>query len=314
MRSLLLGLMTACSIFTGGVQAAPVQLTQLQPYYGAIDEEQAFILRFDQAINPQAILAHSYCASSAVGEQIPLRLLPKNQAQSLLNEHIYDYDDSTQSQYLVAQCAQRLAPSSSLRLYLFDENKQDLIPRAFTEDEKGLSFTVRSPLRAQLLCDKTKSTADCNPLLPLRLVFSAPVQADIAKQLQLKISADHVLVPESSASPSPYIEELVFQAPLVEMAELTWVLPADWVRLRDDAGRPLSNADFFQHPVNTAPLPPLLKFAHQGVGVLERFADAPAAANAAPALLPLAVRGGRTSFIKPSTTAVCRAVTAFTGR
>lgn len=270
-------------------QPEALLIESVQPYYGDVAEDQAFILRFNQTVNKEAILPYSYCQSSAVGEKIPLVSLEAELAQALLNEQSYSYDLDTADEYMVAQCAQRLAPGSTVRLQLFDAAEHNLVPQAFTADQTGLSFTVRSPLRAQLLCDKTKSTADCNPLRPLQLRFSAPVATHIAKELRLLLPNNTVVAPQP-VEHDAFIEQLTFAAPKVPQAELRWQLPADWQQLKDDAGRTLSNSAFFQQPIKTAALPPLLKFAHEGIGVLERFADTPA-------LLPLAIRGVEPSLL-----------------
>lgn len=274
------------AIFSVAAAATPTEglrLESVQPYYGDVAEDQAFILGFNQAVKSERVLPYSYCQSSALGEQIPLVALADQPAQALLAEQLYDYHPATADTYLVAQCAQRLAPDSSVRLQLFDAQQQQLVPQAFTADPTGLVFTVRGSLRAQLMCEKTKSTADCNPLRPLQLRFSAPVATAIAQGLRLVLPNNTVLAPQSVESDA-YIDTLTFAAPQVAQAELHWQLPTDWGQLADDAGRSLSNAGFFQQAIKTAALPPLLKFAHEGVGVLEYSADTPA-------LLPLAIRG-----------------------
>src|SRR5690606_17801428 len=83
------------------------------------------------------------------------------------------------------------------------------------------------------------------------------------------------------------INEVRFEAPFPESVVLRLSLPP---ALRDDAGRALSNASRFPLSIPTAPLPPLVKFASGTFGVIERFADAPAASGEAMAAVPLAVR------------------------
>lgn len=284
----------------GHAGAAPVELDQVQPSYGQIEEDQAFILRFNQPVDAAAILAQSYCLSSALGERIPLRAVPEKQALELLTEHSYSYISDQADRYLVGQCAQRLAPGSTVQLRLFNTKHQDLVPRAFTEDQPGLSFDVRGPLRAQLYCDKTKSGADCNPLRPIRLTFSAPVQTEQVQQLQLKTPSGEALQMTLSDEAGDFVDEVTFAAPKTELAALQWQLPAQWAELKDDADRSLSNAELFQRPVKTAALPPLLSFSNRSFGVVERFADAPPNSEAGPALLPLAVRGVEPELLSPA--------------
>lgn len=262
-------------------------LESIQAGYGDIAEDQVFILRFNQAMSAPDFLPFSYCQSSALGEQIPLVEVDASTKQMLLTEFSYEYSPEEASRFAVVTCAQRLAAGSTLRVYLNDK-QHNLVPKAFVDDQAGLAFTVRTPLRAQLLCEKTKSTADCNPLRPLRVQFSAPVTAGLAQQLQL-LTPDNQALPQLSDSvteitPDTFIDSISFQAPLLAQTQLRWQLPAQWTQLKDDAGRSLANPQFFQAPITTAPFPPLLKFTHEGIGVLERFADSPA-------LLPLAIRG-----------------------
>lgn len=277
-------------------------LEDVQPTYGSVAEDQAFILRFNQKVDPATILGSSYCLSSVIGEQIPLKQVDVKQAQRLLEEKIWDLNDDNTDEYMVVQCGRRLASSSNVQLQLRNANGKDLVPRAFEQDSRGIHFTVRAPLRAQLSCEKTKSNADCNPLRPLQLRFSAPVKADIAQQLQLVGPNQQTLSADPTKESSDYIEELVFPAPALTDATWQWQVPVNWNELKDDSGRSLANADFFKKPVKTASLPPLLKFAHQGIGVLERFAFAPAADQAEPALLPLAVRGVDSGLLGSSST------------
>lgn len=262
-------------------------LESVQAGYGDIAEDQAFILRFNQDIQLQDVLPYSYCQSSALGEQIPLVAVEPLAAQTVLTEHSYDYTPETANQFAVVTCAQRLAAGSTVRIHLQDRQHRNRVPKAFVDDQEGLAFTVRSPLRAQLVCEKTKSTADCNPLRPIAVHFSAPVAAALVQQLQL-LTPDNQRLPQimdSDASPATdtFVESVRFEAPKLGQTQLRWQLPAKWAQLKDDAGRSLANPQFFQAPVITAPFPPLLKFPHEGIGVLEHSADNPA-------LLPLAIR------------------------
>lgn len=290
---------TALGLVASHSNATPVELDQVEQSYGQIAEDQVFILRFNQPVKAQEIITNSYCVSSAVGEQIPLRALGQEQTLELLENQSYSYSKEQADRYVVTQCAQRLAPSSTLRVELLDAKKQNLVPRAFTEDATGLSFEVRGPLRVQLVCEKTKSTADCNPLLPFKLRFSAPVSAEKLTQIQLKKPSGDGVPIQPSDDDGAFIDELSFDAPMVALAELQWQLPTDWDQLQDDAGRQLSNADFFQRPVKMAAFPPLLKFANEQFGVVERFADEPASTSTTVALLPLALRGIEPELLKP---------------
>lgn len=290
-----------CSVlFLGTLQAT--ELEQVQPYYGKIAEDQAFILQFDQPVQAQDIVPYSFCVSSALGERIPLRTLSAKDSLLLLEEQSYSYGEENQAHFLVAQCAQRLAPGSTVRVHLQNKQGRSLVPLAFTEDAAGLGFEVRSPLRARLLCDKTKSSALCNPLLPIRVVFSAPVQAELALQLSLTSQQGQIVVAESPQGSLDYVDELVFHLPATELTSWQWLVPSDWHELTDDVGRKLDNSRLFITPLELAELPTLLKFATNTFGVLERFASAPATTQSEPALLPLAVRGVEPSLLTPQNT------------
>ncbi len=266
-------------------------LQHVQPGVGTIDEDQAFILHFDQPVTAAQLTEHSYCQSSALGERIPLQVVPMEQAQALLQEQSYMYEADRADQFLVMQCAQRLASGSELVLQLRDQRQRSLVPKVFYGDQPGLHFQVRGPLRVQLWCDKTRSTADCNPLRPLRLQFSAPVPTAFLTALRLRAKDGQQIAPVPFSEPVAWSDSVEFPATYKELATFVWDMPATGAGVRDDAQRALSNPDFFQLPVKTAAMPPLLKFAYEGMGVIERFAEHPPTSEPEPALVPVAIRG-----------------------
>jgi hypothetical protein len=132
-----------------------------------------------------------------------------------------------------------------------------------------LEFKVRPVFTIKVSCERENPKADCIPLTPIEVRFSAPVAWDQAQQVVLEGPNATAHKPKTPNEPVDFVTSLSFAPPFAESSTLTVVLPAD---LHDDAGRPLAARNAQGLAVKTAPFPPLAKFAAR-FGILEARAE-----------------------------------------
>lgn len=309
-----------------------------------IGEDQVFVLALDAPATTASVLASAYCTADGINERIPVRIVSGRLRAAILARSepspFGDMDDETRealysalpgrearSRRLLVRCARQLPGDSEVRLvWGRGVSTPDGIA---TTDEQVLAFRTRPAFRARFSCTRANQAAQCIPVLPMRVMFTAPIPASMARAVTLRgpdgrlypvavegdggparragPAVDAAADPDARASgtadataaggfgarlrgwwaaatgwlrPSwrdPMVEWVEFKGPFPENASFTLELPG---RLRDDAGRLLSNADSFPLTVRTDEDPPLLRFAAR-FGLVE--------ANAG-ALLPVTVR------------------------
>ena len=111
----------------------------------------------------------------------------------------------------------------------------------------------------------------------MRLTFSAPAPWDLAKDITLRSENGKTWKPKTTDDESrTHTQAITFTGPFPEKATFSIEMPKG---MKDDAGRPLANANRFPLAVKTESYPPLAKFAAR-FGILE----------AANPILPVTVR------------------------
>lgn len=234
---------------------------ELQPAPGsAIEEDQAFVLTPAGPIDANSAAEHVWCEAEGVGHRIPTRpVAPEERTAVLKSLYLPERDE------LVLQCAERLPPGAKMKLVW---GKGVAAPNgARSQRQENFAYSVRTPFRVSLSCEREKASAPCSPLSPIALEFSAPVAAAVRTKIRL-ITPEGVrtpLDPDAPGTRSAAVHSLSFAPPLPQHAELRLELPAE---LRDDAGRPLANATQFPLALRTGGLPPLAKFPGD-FGILE---------------------------------------------
>jgi uncharacterized protein YfaS (alpha-2-macroglobulin family) len=194
----------------------------------------------------------------------------------------YHYRPEAFSQLLL-QCRQNFPNNSEVNL-IWGEGVSSLNGVKTTEDQI-LPFKARSPFTVRFSCERENPKANCIPILPMHLNFSAPVPWDIAGHIVLK-GQGKVYKPSKSSrhsyesdeeegeGESPldenYVYSLSFIGPFPENALFSIEIPKD---IKDDAGRSLSNIDKYPLAVRTDSYPPLAKFA-ANFGIIELKGDA----------------------------------------
>jgi hypothetical protein len=327
-----------------------------------IGEDQVFVLALDAPVTTASVLASAYCTADGINERIPVRIVSGQLRAAILARSepspfgdAGDADDDARealqaavsgsearARRLLVRCSRQLPGDSDVRLVW---GRGIATPDGIaTRDEQVLAFRTRPAFRARFTCTRVNQAAQCIPVLPMRVFFTAPIPASMAKAVTLRgpdgrrypvsvegeggplraaaqpvaasgSGADAAAEGAASDAPAegraaaaagdgaapggiaarlrgwwaamtgwlrsswrdPMVEWVEFKGPFPENASFTLELPG---RLRDDAGRRLSNADSFPLTVRTDEDPPLLRFAAR-FGLVE--------ANAG-ALLPVTVR------------------------
>ncbi|WP_313083034.1 MG2 domain-containing protein [Pulveribacter sp.] len=258
----------------------------------AIDEEQHFVLTLNGAATTASLAEHVWCVADGVGERIPVRLVEGAQRTELL-KHLR-LDKAAQKdplRYATLACARRLTAGSRMQL-VFGQGVATPSGVA-NRVERRFAYNVREPFTAQFSCERENAQAACLPIRPLRLTFSAPVPAKLARAIRLK-GEGQTLQPRiegedepADGTPAGDADALAgfvtFAPPLAAQGSYTLTLPSGF---KDASGRALVNAQEFPLAVATGPMPPLAKFAAAPFGIVERFAEGPDG----PALLPVTLR------------------------
>ena len=264
---------------------------QALPWEGSesIDENQVFVLGLDAVATDASVAEHAWCDVSGRSERIPVRLVTGAERKTILDRRSDFLDQfgggfargSAEEQLLRARdyehlpitlvaCRSRLPNGAEVRL-VWGKGIAAASGVATSADQ-SLAFRVRPAFTARFGCERVNARADCIPVLPMRLDFTAPVAVALAERIQLKDAAGTVWKPriDDAARRSGFIDGVSFPAPLPERTAFTLAVPDGLV---DDAGRTLVNAKRFPLPVKTDAAPPLAKFAAR-FGIIEAGPEA----------------------------------------
>ena len=246
-----------------------------RPYQGwSIDEEQIFILRFDAPVQQQEVARHSHCAVDGLGERIPVQAVANEHHAALLEAaYLRESDDS--ATLVLLQCARVLPPEAKMRLVVGPGVRAVDQPDELVGSERPhvLNYEVRPPFTAKMSCTRERAGRPCLPIMPISVTFSAPVPYEALAGMRL-MSGDTEFKRDEDGNEDAgdFISSVSYPGPFPASSTLTLKLPPE---LRDDANRPLANADRFPMEVALSDYPPLAKFASGTFGVIERFAHAP---------------------------------------
>lgn len=287
-----------------------------------IDENQVFILGLDAPATPDSIQEQAACLVEGLPEQIPVRLLTGRERAAILaqrskfltsyysvlfkrgwlagqpvligveergseREKFLKMRDGEDSPLVVLQC-QRPLPNDS-RVTLKWGQGITALSGVATSAAQNLPFQTRPLFAAAFSCSRVNEDAECIPVLPMRLDFTAPIATREAEKIRL-VGADGKVTPApltEKERKNGFVQSLSFPPPFPPLGEFKLELPPD---LNDDAGRRLSNADAFPLTVRTDDAPPLAKFAAR-FGILELYGSA----TSAP-LLPVTLRNVESSL------------------
>ncbi len=251
-----------------------------RPYSGSqqVDEEQIFILELDCAADETSVLANAGFAVEEIASRIGVSIVAGARREEILASQSYlRRRDIAPERILLIRARQRFPAGRKVSLIW----GSGITSRGgvANEQDQVLPFVVRPPFSANFSCQRENPEADCVPLSSMVLRFTAPVLRKQVEGAVLKGSDGKQWLPETGRAEDEeqYLYSLTFAAPFPEKSSLALEIPAG---VRDDAGRPLSNADKFPLEVKTDEYPALAKFAAD-FGILE-LSDNP--------LLPLTLR------------------------
>ncbi|WP_326533195.1 alpha-2-macroglobulin family protein [Pseudorhodoferax sp.] len=250
------------------------------PYGGQVDEAQFFVLRLNGPATLDSVRANVWCAVEGLGERVPVRLVEGAERAALLKARRLEQEAAKAPLAVQTLACNRLLPPAADLQLVFGPGVATPSGVA-NRVEKRFDFTVRAPFTASFSCERENAQADCLPIRPLRLQFSAPVPRAQAEAVRLQ-AGGRSIVPQRDDQSDALVDSLRFDPPFTESTAYQLVLPAE---LRDDAGRPLANAENFPLAVRTGAMPPLAKFAAAPFGIVERLAE-----PGSPPLLPVTVR------------------------
>lgn len=250
------------------------------PYQGAggIDENQVFILELDAEPREESVLSNVWFEIQGLEEKIGIKIIKGAERDALIKaEYAWRSAGELESLNLVLIQARRVFPQSTRVDLVWGEGVASE-SGVRTESNQVLPFTTRPPFTATFECQRENAEAECVPLTPMRLSFSAPVLWSKASAISLtgpggkKWSAkDDNGDPEQEEEveggnrPPRFVNGVRFTGPFPEKSSFRIALPAG---VQDDAGRKLSNQDRFPLTVQTDHYPPLAKFGAR-FGILE---------------------------------------------
>lgn len=234
------------------------------PSHGEIEENQAIVLGLDATATEASILEHVFFSADDVVEKIGVQIVADEPRAAILATL---YPELREGPIVIVQPRQTLPPGRKVRL-VWGAGVATLSGEMNATDHV-IALETRPVFTATFSCSRAAANADCSPLRPLALNFSAPLPREIAAQTRLRAADGRTWEPRPDPSESATVEQIVFPPPFPESQSLEVIVPAD---VADDSGRPLSNAARFPLAVRTAPYPPLAKFAAR-FGIIEAYAD-----------------------------------------
>ena len=257
------------SFSTGGPS-----ILQSRPYEGdtSIDERQIFVLTLDAEPTQETLLKNVWFSVSGVGERVGVTMVSGKEREQVLKALRYRKDEGN---VVTLRARQAFPPSAKIRLVW----GKGIAARSgvATEEDQVLEFQARAPFRAEFSCPRERKGGACIPVLPMRLTFSAPAPWSMAKDITLRSENGKTWKPKTTDDESrTHTQAITFTGPFPEKATFAIEMPKG---MKDDAGRPLANANRFPLAVKTESYPPLAKFAAR-FGILE----------AASPILPVTVR------------------------
>jgi uncharacterized protein YfaS (alpha-2-macroglobulin family) len=224
-----------------------------------IDEEQIFILTLDGDADEASVLANVRFSVEGISETLGIQIVKGAERRTVLKAAGRQDDLRT----LTIRCRQSFPSKAAVKL-IWGAGINSTTGVA-TVKEQIFTFTVRELFTIAFSCERINATAPCIPILPMRLRFSSPVSAGLARQIILKsdnktfkpnLSADEE--EGSFAASEGFVRAVMFQGPFPEKKSFTIVLPKEF---KDDAGRTPANRVNFPLHVSTDGFPPLVKFA-----------------------------------------------------
>ncbi|WP_375398380.1 alpha-2-macroglobulin [uncultured Sphingomonas sp.] len=252
-----------------------------------IEEDQVFLIAANLPPAPASVAANAYCAVDGLGEKIPVDVLPADTAVKVLGA--MGTDDYIISGFLenaglpatipaaaadrrkmlagivALKCRRPLPPGRDMAL-IWSGRIASAGGKPAGADQR-FDYTVRKPFTARFECSRTNAQAGCSPVEKAYVRFSAPVAMSTAQGVRITTADGKTLAPvfDKDDLKKATISDIAFAGPLPFSTTAKVSLPAG---VKDESGRPLSNAERFPLDIRLDAAPPLVKFAAP-FGILE---------------------------------------------
>ncbi len=239
-----------------------------RPWEGSdyVDEEQVFLLELDSEASEQSVLANTSFTVEKLPDRIGVRIVTGEQRDAILKAE-FPRAEHRPAHTLLIQAVRRLPAGA--RVSLVWGRGVSTPGGVATETDQVLPFVVRTPFTATFHCQRENPQAECVPVSPMRLSFSAPVLWTDVRDAVLKGPGGKRWSPKppgpDEEEDSRFVTDLSFEGPFPERSSFSIEIPAG---LKDDSGRSLSNSGAFPVTVRTDEYPPLAKFSSH-FGILE---------------------------------------------
>jgi len=264
-------------------QLSAPTVRRVSPWEGSkIEEGQRFLLQLSGEVKLETVAPHMWCESKALGERIPVELRGAQERDALLRE--LRMQEATPGSWILVGCKRPLLAGAEASLVWGSGIEAAANGTVRTRGERRFRFAVRAPLTAELSCERERANAPCLSIRPISVGFSEPIARELALKIRLKGPGGTIVLPsgpkDADQSSAAWLSTVRFPVPLAEQQEYQLELPAG---IKDESGRPLSNAASFPMSVRTSAAPALAKFATAPFGIVEWEATGPS-------LLPLSLR------------------------
>ncbi|MCU0969114.1 MAG: MG2 domain-containing protein [Rubrivivax sp.] len=247
----------------GFATAGPTVLVAVPPPGSPIEEDQHFLLRLNGVADRDSVARGAWCEIDGLGDRVPVRVIdgdPRERvlrAQGLAGRRGGE-PRADAARWLLLACERRFGADARVRLVWGPGIQAAGRPGLATRGERRFEWPVRPRFSAEVRCEREHARADCMPLAPVVVRFSAPVPRSAALGARLVPAGGAPIAPrDDEGGGADTVEQIRFAPPLAEGAAYTLTLPAG---LRDAAGRELANASAFPLAIATGPLPPLARF------------------------------------------------------
>ena len=239
------------------------------PYEGSpIDENQVFILGLDAPPKPETIPANARCIAAGINEEIGVRLVEGDERRTILDnrksfassylrvlfldanegrtrgmlfrlpvtgsdrDKFLRLRDAPDSPLVTLACARTLPANAEVKLVW--GKGIAATTGVVTSNVQTLAFKVRPAFRASFTCERVNQDAQCIPILPLTLSFTAPIAKADAQKIRLVDAAGKTYPAKLPKDTGDGIESVTFGPGLPEKQQFRIEIPDG---LKDDAGR-----------------------------------------------------------------------------
>src|SRR4030042_845449 len=213
-----------------------------------LDEEQIFILALDAEPDNSSVLQNVTFSVEGIESHAGIRIIEENERKKILKTRFRNRKPP-EFPLLLIQCTQRF-PSDSKVSLIWGKGVMSKTGVTGGQDQI-LRFQTRKPFSAEFHCERENPRADCIPLLPMTLSFSATISKDEANKIVLR-SADGTTWSQKPLEDDE-ASHVSFAGPFPEKTNFTVGLPLE---IKDEAKRPLTNADKFPLAIRTDSYPP----------------------------------------------------------